>query len=418
MNRKINIIESVFKNYGLSLLLLFSFSIPLWQKFSTIVLVLLAVLSMLKIKKFKFNSLVIPMLLLYFMYVFCEIMFHPVDFSIVEMKASLLVLPIIFMLNNYDHFQIKKALKYFIYGVVVPILACYVNAFVNAITLDGGFSFNTIIKDGNEVSFLQSSIHGNNYFFGNNFSIFHQSAYFSMHLNIAVAILLFCNVVEKKIAYFILFFISIVLFQVSNRVNIILFFILLVIGLFLTIKNRKNKIISIIASITIALLFVFINPRINNLYNKFTNSELTLEREANDSFGLRLLVWDASLTVIKSNIMLGVGPSNSYNSLKRIYKEKRYVFPFRERLNSHNQFLQIFVECGIFGFLIFLIFLINNYIKNNYLSVLFILIISFNALFESVLNRYSGIVCISFISCCLLFQKGLTKKHLISPSKE
>lgn len=175
---------------------------------------------------------------------------------------------------------------------------------------------------------------------------------------------------------------------------------------------------SIMLSITIALLFVFINPRINNLYNKFTNSELTLDREAHDSFGARLLVWDASLFVIKSNIMLGVGPSNSYSSLKKVYKEKRYVFPFRERLNSHNQFLQIFVECGIFGFLIFLIFLKNNYIKNNYLSALFIFILIFNALFESVLNRYSGIVCISFISCCLLFQKGLTKKHLISPSKE
>jgi O-antigen ligase len=285
MNRKINIIQSAFKNYGLILLLLFSFSIPLWQKFSTIVLVLLAILSILKIRRFKFKREITPMLSLYFMYVFCEIIFHPVDFSIIEMKASLLVLPIIFMLNNYDHFQIKKALKYFIYGVVVAILACYVNAFVNAITFDGSLSFNPLLKVGTEESFLESSIYGNNYFFGDNFSILHQSAYFSMYLNSALAILIFSNTINKKLASIITIFIGLVIFQVSNRVNITLFILIILIGAYLKIKNNKKKIALISAGIFVAILFVFLNPRIYNLCNKLTNSELIIDREANDSFG-------------------------------------------------------------------------------------------------------------------------------------
>lgn len=38
MNRKINIIESVIKNYGLNLLLLLYFIIQQWKNFSAIVL--------------------------------------------------------------------------------------------------------------------------------------------------------------------------------------------------------------------------------------------------------------------------------------------------------------------------------------------------------------------------------------------
>lgn len=405
-------LKELSKKYNIYILFCLTFSIALPQKLSTIILILLLSVSILSFKKIKFNKDFLPLVILYIVYVFFEIVHAPIDYSFFQKKATLIVLPFIFMVNNYNQKDIKKALVYFVYGVIIACLICYGNALISSISFVNGFNFNSKLIAVENNGFLESSMFGGNHFFGDNFSIFHQSIYFSLQINIAAVILLFTDFFKTKYKYLLLVFFGLVIFQISNRVNILIYICIIVSTVFY-IKNKKIKLIAALLVVTLALIFLLGNSRTKEVLKRIETFEYVLDREAEDSFGTRLLVWDASLEVIKNNPLLGVGVSNSYNALKKVYKEKRYVIPFRNRLNSHNQFLQIFIECGILGILVFLLIQVKLLSFNNkfkLLSIYVFLVFNLNFLFESVFNRYSGLICCVIFYCCLLILKNKTSK--------
>lgn len=405
-------LKELSERYNIYILFCLTFSIALPQKLSTIILILLLSISILSFKKIKFNKDFLPLVILYTVYVFFEILHAPIDLSILEKKASLIALPIIFMTNNYSQENIKKAFVYFVYGVIVACLICYSNALISSISFDNGFNFNTKIITIENNSFLDSSMYGGNHFFGDNFSLFHQSIYFALQINLAVVVILFTDFIKLKYKYFLILFFGLVIFQISNRVNILIYIFILASYIF-HVKNRKIKLIATLSVVFLTAIVYISNSRTKAVLKKIETFDFVLDREAEDSFGTRLLVWDASLEVIKSNPCLGVGVSNSYNALKKVYKEKRYVIPFRNRLNSHNQFLQIFIECGILGILVFLFIQVNLFfLKNKFklLSIHVFLIFDLNFLFESVFNRYSGLICFVIFYCCLISFKTKTNK--------
>ncbi|MGC8976926.1 MAG: O-antigen ligase family protein [Candidatus Ratteibacteria bacterium] len=93
----------------------------------------------------------------------------------------------------------------------------------------------------------------------------------------------------------------------------------------------------------------------------------------------RILYWKASIKIIPLNPFLGIGPGNfEYYFLKFKLPETL------EAKHAHNLFIEIFVENGFFGFLLFFSFLISiiknclEKTKNKYLSSgIFYLLISF-----------------------------------------
>lgn len=410
----LRIIKVLKENYCQYLFLLLSFSLPLWQKLSTILLLCLTVASLFKLKEIRFNKQFLGVIFLYFVYVLFELIHPPVESSMFEMKASLIVLPIIFMTNNFiEETTVRKSYRFFVFGILTACFFCYIKALISSLSFFNGLQFNPKLAITGSSGFLESSIYGGNYFFGNHFSIFHQSVYFSIFLNIAVIILLFTDVFKMKSKYVLVLFIGLALFQVSNRVNIFVYILLLISGLVFIIKNKKTKLIMIVFSSFIGCVILISNPRVKTFLNKIHSFEFVINRESEDSFGTRILVWNASLDLIKDNLYSGVGYSKAYESLKKVYKKKRYVIPYRNRLNSHNQYFQILVECGIIGLLTLLIVLgiLLQYRKSyQLLKVFFLTIIVVNFLFESVFNRYSGLVCFMFFYSSLLYINKKRKK--------
>lgn len=400
-------LKKIIKHCCIYLFLLLAFTIPLGQKMSTIVLFLVVVLSIINFERSNLNKKLIPLIMLYFLYIIFEIVHQPWDISVFEKKASLLFLPIVFASNSFTQKSYNQIMSYFVYGTLVACIICYFNALFNSISFVDGFHFNSQSTTSIRNNFLQSSMYGRNYFFGDNFSIYHQSVYFALFINIAAAILLFTDVLKFKLffKYIILFFLGLVIFQISNRVNIIVFFVL-VLGNLLAIKNLKIKLILFLSVLLLGSFILFSNPRTKVLIEKVVNFEFVMDREAENSFGTRILVWDASLSVIKNNLAFGVGFSKAYDELQKVYKQERYVVPYRNRLNSHNQYLQIIVECGILGLLCLLgiQYVLFSKVNKKYklLSVYFLLIININFLFESVFNRYSGLICFAFLYCLLI----------------
>ncbi len=67
------------------------------------------------------------------------------------------------------------------------------------------------------------------------------------------------------------------------------------------------------------------------------------------SFDTRIEAWQIAANVFKVNPLFGLGPSNYYNYTS-LYPIRGYFVPF----NSHNNYVDLLLEVGLVGFLIFL----------------------------------------------------------------
>ncbi|WP_296378215.1 O-antigen ligase [Winogradskyella sp.] len=414
-----NIIEGLKEKGAAYLLVMFSFCLPLGQRLSTVVILLSVLVSLVFFKKSKFllKKELLFLTGLYMVYVLSLIYTDNFGFKYFEQKASLLAFPLIFFLNGSGLLKetIEKSLLFFVYGCVLSGLYSYYTALTNSLSfIDGIITFQSQINTNSE--FLESSIRGGNFFFGSLFSSLHHTTYFSMFVNLAISILLFKKPLfrSKIIRLSFLVFLSIVLIQVSSRAGLITLLIIYVFYFFKSLSKPKFFTLLFLLLISSFIVSQF-NPRIKKTVVNLIDKGLSLDNEDVGSMSQRFMTWDASLEIIKKSPIIGVGIGDTYHELKQVYRQKRYIYPYRERLNSHNQYLQLLVECGIFGLLLFC-FTIKNLIvrdksrDSNYIIMCFTIIIVFNGLFESILNQYSGLAFFCFFYCLFMFYKGQTKR--------
>jgi O-antigen ligase len=89
------------------------------------------------------------------------------------------------------------------------------------------------------------------------------------------------------------------------------------------------------------------------------------------------------------------------------YQEKGMVSEYENKLNSHNQFLNTFIEIGIFGFIMlllcFIVPLCFSYQQKIFLFAAFTIIVGINFLFESMLETQAGVTFYAFFYTLLCF---------------
>jgi O-antigen ligase len=115
---------------------------------------------------------------------------------------------------------------------------------------------------------------------------------------------------------------------------------------------------------------------------------------------------------------LGVGTANVDDYLyAKLTKLKQYKLA-KKYYNPHNQYLQSGIEIGVFGLAVLLLLLFKAanlaWKQRNYLSLFVVLNLAFNMLFESMLQRQSGIIFYTFWMCVLV----VFGTHFTSTKKE
>lgn len=133
----------------------------------------------------------------------------------------------------------------------------------------------------------------------------------------------------------------------------------------------------------------------------------------------RLVMWAISAKTLKENPMgLGTGNMDAYlqSELRGLGQNEMA----NRNMNPHNQYLQIGLELGVLGMLFFL-FLIGYFVflaikTRNYTLLLVVLSLAFNCLFESMLQRQSGIVFYTFWMLFLLAYNPTKEREEIEPS--
>jgi O-antigen ligase len=253
-----------------------------------------------------------------------------------------------------------------------------------------------------------------NYFYGARLSYLVHPSYLAMYVVISVLISLE-SVFSSSVSFFrkllwllmILVFLT-TLYLLSSRAGI-LAGIIIIPGYFLFKFYKKfSKWIILIVLVVLTGLFAVIAGTNQRVYLSITGIS---KADFNKTFEKdeRLLIWKSAIGVIKKNIIMGVGTGDASEELKKEFKNRGYINGYYDNLNAHNQFLEILLENGLIGLILFLTILgYMSYIaisQRNILSGLFIIMMFVFFMFETVLNRLSGITFFAFLSFLLIHIK-------------
>lgn len=171
-------------------------------------------------------------------------------------------------------------------------------------------------------------------------------------------------------AYLLMLFATIYTF---SRVALFLFLLSSLVCIYLKINSMVVKIITTILALLIGyiiyshLLPIFMEYRISSTFEGDIWGGLSAQAKSDE---LRFSGLYSALEVIKQYPLLGIG----YGVFTHISGNYNYL---GVNINTHNEYLRIFAEIGLFGFIVYLVFLINTvkaslkliFIDKNKLSI-------------------------------------------------
>ena len=112
------------------------------------------------------------------------------------------------------------------------------------------------------------------------------------------------------------------------------------------LRSKKHMVVALLILTSLTGFFVT-SPTFTNRFKSITN--VTTDRSNLD----RILIWKCSVNMIKDHPVTGVG----LDCYKRVYEKSYKTKDIKQNMaHSHNNFIQIFAEAGIFGFLGFFSF--------------------------------------------------------------
>ncbi|MEB3347736.1 O-antigen ligase family protein [Aquimarina gracilis] len=333
-------------------------------------------------------------------------------FDLLQRSLSLLFFPVIFLFVKEDASTVKKLIEFLLIGLLVSFfinltVACY-NVFS---IIKDDFSFFELSLEGFNL-LLNSLSDGWNYFIGAEFSGLVNPSYVSLYILLVLSYYL-KNKILSRTRLLITLVLFLYLFLLASIAAYLTLFIISILLIF-NIPDKNQKYTMIIVFI-LGLIVFLQNPRVFDFYTNVTDTAETLEIDNTSVEKSRLLTWDASVKLIEEAPILGYGIGDTNDVLIEKYKELNYISNYQNKYNAHNQFLQTFLQTGIFGFgvlvNIFVLLAIRMNRSRNEVAVYVILFISL--FFESMLVRFNGIVFFSIIIPLLLKKRSILSSRII-----
>lgn len=352
--------------------------------------------------------------ILYFFYLFGLIYSKNLDsgFFDIQMKLSLLIFPLVFSTLDFGFFdkrKINKILWAFVLGTLTISIFCIITSYFDYLKTFWIKEFYYIqLSDINLFGLKIISKH---------------PSYFAMFLNFASGIILL-KLIENRIKYSLLIkflliitllFFFIIIFLLSSKAGICSFIIVSCSIIVYLIVYKKQYFISLIMGVIIPIIFFFSIELFPHSFDRIVsateiiNNSEEINKNTIDGTAERILIWHSALEIIKKNFLFGVGTGDVKDILMKEYKKEHITEAYEQKLNAHNQYLQTGLSIGFFGLIVLLISLLLPFVDSfkigNFLFIIFLLIISFNFLFESMLERQSGVVFYAFFNSFLFFTK-------------
>ena len=390
---------------------LLAFTIPVSVAFTNVLLVVFLIVWLLegdfirKIHVFKSNKWLWSVLVLTIMY-FLGLMYghNHNDANYVLQRVSLLLMFIVFTTAEIRQKSYHYALTLFLF---TNLISATVSILINNEIIEPISSYIPIISSENSISaFLKYNYHNILLSFSSllSFILFHLSKnkYSFLYL---LAIPIFCLSIfseagragQLTINVF-MFFYAIYFLRSKIKYSISIFFFLILVNYF----SYNNS-----------TVFKY---RVDQLNHVVQNNGEKKNPKAKEK-DIRYLFLNESLSLIKERPFFGHG-SGSFSSI--LISNTNSSYDFEKHKTPHNNFLYVFFELGIFGFLIFLsifYYQIKSILKNSNMkihSIILPLFYLFLMLFDSYLFIFTITVMYMFMykifsEIDLKFKKRLLK---------
>jgi O-antigen ligase len=391
---------------------LIAFTIPLSLRITTFFFILLGFLYLTELNfynKFKLlyqQKLLLLFVLFYFCVIVSYFMFEngSIVYSDLEVKISFLFLPILFgtsiSIKKIVKIENKTILNSFILGLIIV-------TFFN-LSL-AGYKF-----------YLTEQV---NYLFYTNFTSLLHPSYFALFLNTGILILLKkCYDLKqqhkrfsKEIALIFLFSFATVL--TGSKAGTIFLFVLFIFFILIELLVSKKIVFTFYALILLFFggLILQKNLTLKNRFVEMYFSVFENKNSSESSSNVRLSIWKISINKIAERPFFGYGSGNVRIVLSDEYKNQHMNHSFQNKLNAHNQYLQTTLSFGLVGgfilILLLIVQLIYSYTMRDWVYFSFIMLVSFNWFFESMLERQAGVIFFTFFS--LLFYSSLDNNRKI-----
>lgn len=398
--------------WTLGLMVFLMIVIPRLFGLGVLILAVVSILGIVKKElKFKLNKLGVLFFLFYLAYFLGTFYTNHIDIAnkYLEYKLAFLIIPVLLS------FKPKKVMS-----LQIPATAIIIGVLI--VSVLGLFNSIPLYIESNDINFLFSS----------HFSFIHHPTYLSVFAIFSSALLIhgYTNrwymYSRLNVITLFVYFLAVQLLCLSLAGVLFLLGYIFVIAVLWTREKLSRKLWYgfIIGAIISTIALVRYTPDVNS---QFINSVDYLAEYLEDpeeffrskqtyvgGSETRLIMWAAASHVFAENPM-GVGTGNVDDFLTDKLIEIGQPHMAAKQLNPHNQFLQTAVETGIIGLgLLILIVIYGVYISirtKNWLLLFVIISLAFNCLFESMLQRQSGIVFYTFWICLLpIYFPELSKK--------
>ncbi len=319
-------------------------------------------------------------------------------------RLSLVLFPLVlFAPGEMIRNNVKDLLKTFSISTLIFLLFSFIYAAYRSISFADG----TLVFNPHPPEFFYLS-----YFYGNDLTLSQHPSYVAMYVILSAFIAFeawFDVTLRIKMRLFWLVIALLLLtslYFLSSRAGILAALILIPVYFFMKLKHNKLVFIIIMGLMILSLPLLLKNQRVKYLYDKMMDKETVGENVEEP----RLIIWKSASKLIKENFIFGVGIGDVRKELTREYEKKGKTDMAESRLNAHNQFLEVFLENGITGLILFLTLFVLIFraalIKRNILYGLFILLLVLFFMFETILYRLAGITFFSIFSFLLFYYES------------
>ncbi|HXP50915.1 MAG TPA: O-antigen ligase family protein, partial [Bacteroidia bacterium] len=132
-----------------------------------------------------------------------------------------------------------------------------------------------------------------------------------------------------------------------------------------------------------------------------------LDNKSVESTQARYFVWQSAWALYKTSPIIGVGTGDTEDKLMDQYAKDNVLGALKEKLNTHDEYLQVMIAIGIGGLICLFACLALPFYKSfkehRFVYAMFLIIIALNFLTESMLETQGGTIFYGLFNSLLMF---------------
>jgi O-antigen ligase len=314
-----------------------------------------------------------------------------------EKKLSLLVFPL--MLVSEGEMDLKKQ-KQFMYPFII---GCLVNA---------------LICFGYAIWLYETE--GKMYFTYIRMSLFLHPSYYSMYIDFVFVFIFYlftdkATELSKKEKIFLissLFFLEFMLVMLQSKTGLIIGVIVLAVCTARYVLRTKQIKQGLVMSACTVVMAVLLYSFVVNGYSRIASASnivatQKLDNKSVESTQARYFVWQSAWALYKTSPLIGVGTGDTEDKLMGQYAKDSVLGALKEKLNTHDEYLQVMIAIGIGGLICLLACLVLPFYKcfkeRRFVYAMFLIIVALNFLTESMLETQGGTIFYGLFNSLLMF---------------